>query len=73
MGAPSGEESNACASVVGDKASMQSVKSKNGRSDETLSSNGKTFRGLEKIYRPTDREPFMNDRQRISIPYSSQA
>ncbi len=43
---------------------MQSVKSRNGRSDDTFSINGKTFRGLEKIYRPTDREPFMNDRQR---------
>jgi DnaK suppressor protein len=43
---------------------MQSVKSRNGRSDEALITNGKTFRGLEKIYRPTDREPFMNDRQR---------
>ena len=43
---------------------MQSVKSKNGRSDDTLITNGKTLRSLEKIYRPTDREPFMNDRQR---------
>jgi DnaK suppressor protein len=64
MGAPSGEESRARVSVVGEKRSMQSVKSRNGRSDETLITNGKAFRGLEKIYRPTDREPFMNDRQR---------
>jgi DnaK suppressor protein len=43
---------------------MQSVKSKNGRSDDTLGKNGKTIRLLDKIYRPTDREPFMNERQR---------
>ena len=43
---------------------MQSVKSKNGRPDETLIKNGKTIRPFDKIYRPTDREPFMNDRQR---------
>ena len=44
--------------------SMQSVKSKNGRSDEALKKNGKSIRSLDKIYRPTDREPFMNERQR---------
>ena len=43
---------------------MQSVKSKNGRSDDILGKNGKTIRLLDKIYRPTDREPFMNERQR---------
>lgn len=43
---------------------MQSVKSKNGRSDNILGKNGKTIRLLDKIYRPTDREPFMNERQR---------
>lgn len=43
---------------------MQSVKSKNGRSDDTLNKNGKIIRHLDKIYRPTDREPFMNERQR---------
>src|ERR1700724_2413167 len=43
---------------------MQSVKSKNGRSDDTLSKNGKSIRPVDKIYRPTDREPFMNERQR---------
>jgi DnaK suppressor protein len=64
MGAPSGEESSARVSVVGENRSMQSVKTRNGRSDETLITNGKALRGLEKIYRPTDREPFMNDRQR---------
>jgi DnaK suppressor protein len=44
--------------------SMQSVKSKNGRSDEPLNKNGKITRSLDKIYRPTDREPFMNEGQR---------
>jgi DnaK suppressor protein len=43
---------------------MQLVKSKNGRSDDTLGKNGKSIRPLNKIYRPMDREPFMNERQR---------
>ena len=43
---------------------MQSAKSKNGRPDDASSGNGKSFRPLDKIYRPTDREPFMNERQR---------
>ena len=43
---------------------MQSAKGKNGRSHDTLSHNGKGLRIFDKIYRPTDREPFMNDRQR---------
>jgi DnaK suppressor protein len=43
---------------------MQSAKGKNGRSDDTLGHNGKGLRVFDKIYRPTDREPFMNDRQR---------
>ena len=42
---------------------MQSVKSKNGRPDDTLGRNSKSIRLLDKIYRPTDREPFMNERQ----------
>jgi DnaK suppressor protein len=42
----------------------RSVKSKNGRSDETPLKNGKSLRPLEKLYRPSDREPFMNERQR---------
>jgi len=44
--------------------SMQSVKSKNGRPDEGLNKNGKITRPFDKIYRPTDREPFMSERQR---------
>src|SRR6202158_3136502 len=43
---------------------MQSVKSKNGRSDDTLSKNGKSIRPFDKLYRPTDKEPFMSERQR---------
>jgi DnaK suppressor protein len=43
---------------------MQSVKSKNGRPDDTLGKSSKSIRPLDKIYRPTDREPFMNERQR---------
>jgi DnaK suppressor protein len=43
---------------------MQSVKSKNGRPDDTLGKNGKGIGPLDEIYRPTDREPFMNERQR---------
>ena len=43
---------------------MQSVKSKNIRADITLGKNGKSIRPVDKIYRPTDREPFMNERQR---------
>jgi DnaK suppressor protein len=43
---------------------MQSVKSKNIRPDITLGKNSKSIRPVDKIYRPTDREPFMNERQR---------
>ena len=39
---------------------MQSAKGKNGRRDEPLIKNGNG----KSLYRPTDREPFMNDRQR---------
>ena len=40
---------------------MQLVKSKNGRSDDKFIKNGK---GTPITYRPTDKEPFMNERQR---------
>ena len=43
---------------------MPSVKGKNGRHDDTLSKNNKSIRPFEKLYRPTDKEPFMNERQR---------
>jgi DnaK suppressor protein len=43
---------------------MQSVKSKNGRSDDTPDKNDKSIRIFDTLYRPTDREPFMSERQR---------
>ena len=43
---------------------MRSVKGKDGRHDDTLGKNSKSIRPVDKIYRPTDREPFMNERQR---------
>jgi len=47
---------------------MQSAKSKNGRSDDKTyrngHSNGKSLALAGGPYRPTDREPFMNERQR---------
>jgi DnaK suppressor protein len=43
---------------------MQLVKSKNGRYDEKPEKNGKTVLSAERLYRPTDKEPFMNERQR---------
>ncbi len=41
---------------------MQSAKSKNGRSDDKSSKNGKA--AAKRAYRPSEREPFMNERQR---------
>jgi DnaK suppressor protein len=46
---------------------LQSVKSKNGRSDDKPYGNGNGKSApveRERGYRPTDREPFMNERQR---------
>jgi DnaK suppressor protein len=45
---------------------MQSAKNKNGRSDDKShrNGNGKSVPASERLYRPTDREPFMNERQR---------
>jgi DnaK suppressor protein len=47
---------------------MQLVKSKNGRSADKLIKNGKSEPHIgpmdDKLYRPTDKEPFMSDRQR---------
>jgi DnaK suppressor protein len=43
---------------------MQSVKSKNGRSDDTPDKNDKNIRTFDSLYRPSDREPFMSERQR---------
>jgi DnaK suppressor protein len=47
---------------------MQLLKRKNGRIADKLLKNGKiegfSLRPDEKLYRPTDKEPFMNERQR---------
>src|ERR1700722_13309109 len=47
---------------------MQLLKGKNGRIADTPHKNGKTDtsngRADDKLYRPTDKEPFMNERQR---------
>jgi DnaK suppressor protein len=44
---------------------MQSVKGKNGRSDDTSHKNGKgVLLAPQRLYRPSDKEPFMNERQR---------
>ncbi len=46
---------------------MQSAKCKNGRFDDKSSNsgrNGKSVLPMERLYRPSDREPFMNERQR---------
>ena len=45
---------------------MQLVKSKNGKAEEKplKNGNGKAVHAMERLYRPTDKEPFMSDRQR---------
>jgi len=46
---------------------MQSAKCKNGRFDDKSGhpgKNGKSVLPMERLYRPSDREPFMNERQR---------
>jgi DnaK suppressor protein len=50
---------------------MQLVKTKNGKADDKphkngkiLPENGKILPSLERLYRPTDKEPFMSERQR---------
>jgi DnaK suppressor protein len=43
---------------------MRSAKGKNGRSEDKSSRNGKSLSPLERLYRPTEKEPFMNERQR---------
>jgi DnaK suppressor protein len=52
--------------------SMQFAKTKNGRADDASVRNGKPVEGkngklpqpFDKVYRPSEREPFMNERQR---------
>ena len=43
---------------------MQLLKSKNGKADDKNGRNGKSLLPMERLYRPTDKEPFMNERQR---------
>jgi DnaK suppressor protein len=43
---------------------MQSAKGKNGRCDAKSGKNGKSAPPMERLYRPTDKEQFMNERQR---------
>ena len=43
---------------------MQLLKSKNGKADDKNGRNGKSVLPMERLYRPTDKEPFMNERQR---------
>src|SRR3984957_18689602 len=43
---------------------MQLVKIKNGKADDKPVKNGKILPPLERLYRPTDKEPFMSERQR---------
>src|SRR6202049_5086976 len=40
------------------------VKIKNGKADDKSAKNGRSVEPMERLYRPTDREPFMNERQR---------
>src|SRR5580692_3695651 len=42
---------------------MQLVKTKNGKADGK-NGNGKSMLPLDRLYRPSDKEPFMNERQR---------
>src|ERR1700751_5429858 len=43
---------------------MQLLKSKNGKDDDKNGRNGKRVRTMERLHRPTDKEPLMNERQR---------
>jgi len=43
---------------------MQLLKSKNGKADDKNAGNGKSLLPMERLYRPSDKEPFMNERQR---------
>ncbi len=42
---------------------MQLVKIKNGKADDKPVKNGKILPALERLYRPTDKEPFISERQ----------
>src|SRR3984893_17516476 len=40
------------------------VKIKNGKADDKSAKNGRSLEPMERLYRPSDKEPFMNERQR---------
>src|SRR6202451_991170 len=61
IGQPRGED---LAPVACAEWDMQLLKNKNGRADDKNGRNGKSGRPRERLYRPTDKEPFMNERQR---------
>jgi DnaK suppressor protein len=61
IGQPRGED---LAPVACAEWDMQLLKSKNGKADDKNGRNGKSVLPMERLYRPTDKEPFMNERQR---------
>src|SRR5271156_480978 len=61
IGQPRGED---LAPVACAEWDMQLLKSKNGKADDKHGKNGKSVLPMEKLYRPSDKEPFMNERQR---------
>ena len=61
IGQPRGED---LAPVACAEWDMQLLKTKNGKADDKNGRNGKSLLPMERLYRPTDKEPFMNERQR---------
>ena len=61
IGQPRGED---LAPVACAEWDMQLLKSKNGKADDKNGRNGKSVLPMERLYRPTDKEPFMSERQR---------
>src|ERR1700687_4003495 len=61
IGQPRGED---LAPVACAEWDMQLLKSKNGKADDKNGRNGKSVLPMERRYRPTDKEPFMSERQR---------
>jgi DnaK suppressor protein len=61
IGQPRGED---LAPVACAEWDMQLLKTKNGKADDKNGRNGKSVLPMERLYRPTDKEPFMNERQR---------
>src|SRR3984957_17048770 len=61
IGQPRGKD---LAPVACAERDMQLLKSKNGKADDKNGRNGKSVLPMERLYRPTDKEPFMSERQR---------